>query len=290
MFKIIFANEFIKQIFLQKDRLEDSTREELLLYKRKLAKSGEVCGAEAVRMFPILEICYRVPCRNFNLVYVVYSKLKQIHLYGFELEPVHKLRELQDSLEDNWRSENDDLTIYIPQADRPEKIIRVLEVLSQDYCTSLEIGIKLGHKGKKAKDKARHGSYFGRALVELKLVDRYRKGNLYSYIYKLTEDGARIASCSDRWTQSKLLAEAMLKFYPIQVIFDEITIGKQPLTLDLVTDLVDQLLSPGNHKTKTLERRAKCLIRWITWISSVKGIFIHMPVANELQLCLPLFE
>lgn len=297
MFKLVPANKFMEQILLRPDDLENDVREELTLYINKLEMSGEVCGANFVRMAQFsenslsvaTEPSYQIPCRNVNLVYIVDKKKQLIYLYGFEVDPVKKIREIQDSLNSYWEDEDEDLNWYVPQADRPDKLLRALELINEGYCTALELAIKLNHKGKKDRDKARHGSYFGRALVELGLAKRHRNGS-HSYIYELTDKGREIASCSDRWARLRLLAQAMLGFYPVEAIFHEVTLSKQPLTLDLIMELVDQLLSPGNHKEKTLKRRAECLMRWVIWVSSVEGIFIHRPVENELQLRLPFLE
>ena len=50
MFKVVPANKFMEQILLRPDDLENDVREELTLYINKLEMSGEVCGANFVRM------------------------------------------------------------------------------------------------------------------------------------------------------------------------------------------------------------------------------------------------
>lgn len=116
-------------------------------------------------------------------------------------------------------------------------------------------------------------------------MERYRQGR--SYIYKLTESGKRIGCSQDRDTQERLFAESMIGFYPIQVIIEEITKGDKELEVELIKQLIDDRLSPGNHKPQTSHRRAQCLRTWTVWLSRVMGIPFRRQGAEGVQLYIP---
>jgi hypothetical protein len=69
-------------------------------------------------------------------------------------------------------------------------------------------------------------------LIELKLVQRSRQDR--SYIYKVTDAGQRLATSTNWDTQQRLFAEAMIGYYPIQVILEEITRGEKELEVELI--------------------------------------------------------
>lgn len=287
MFEIKLANELAINLACSSDNTyNEDLKEQFYIYLNKLRTSGEISGCETVRVIGVVELAYLIPCREFNIVYIVYNKLNLVTVYLFDIDPYRKIFQSQNLLEEAWRTEEDDLNIYIPQADRPDKILQTLELVNQGFTTSLMIGIQLGHKGKKDEYKARHGSYFCRSAVELKLLTSRRNGK-YPYTYELTNTGNYIANCLDKDTQNRLLAQAMLSFYPVQVIFDEINLGKTALTIELIEELIIQLLYPGDRECKTIKRRAKCLMRWTLWVAKVAQIPIRCTNENYLQLYLP---
>lgn len=288
MFEIEFADSLTKQITSDIDtNWDEDSREQFYIYLDKLKNSGEISGSHTARILGVPELAYLIPCRNFNIVYIVYRQLNLIRIYVSHVDPKKNLTRTQIRLEENWRNEEDDFNIYIPQADKPDKIVRTLELVNQGFNTSIEIGIQLGHKGRKAEYIARHGSYFCRAAVELKLLKRYRGGRS-SYIYELTSKGNSIANNSDRDTQYYLLAQAMLEFYPVQVIFDEISLGKTALTIELIEELIVQFSYPSDRECKTIQRRAKCLMRWILMVAKVTQTPVRCTEEDCLQLYLPL--
>lgn len=288
MFKIEFANKLAIHLASSSDNIGDKDfSEQFCIYLNALRNLGEIPGCEIVRIIGVVELAYLIPCREFNIVYVVYKQLNLIRVFIFDIDPLCNFLQNKNLLEEAWRTEEDDLNVYIPQADRPDKILRTLELVNQGFNTSLMIGIQLGHKGKKDEYKARHGSYFCRAAVELKLLTSHRNGKS-AYIYDLTSTGHFIANCPDKDTQYRLLAQAMLNFYPLEVIFNEINLGKTALTIELIEELIIQLLYPGDRDCKTIKRRAKCLMRWTLWVARVVQIPIRCTKENCLQLYLPL--
>jgi len=63
---------------------------------------------------------------------------------------------------------------------------------------------------------ARRGDYLGRPVMEIGLASRGSAENKSSSIYVLTDRGKRIAQSDDQETRERLLAEALLGFYPIR--------------------------------------------------------------------------
>lgn len=59
--------------------------------------------------------------------------------------------------------------------------------------------------------------------MEISLASRGSAENKSSSIYVLTDRGKRIAQSDDRETRERLLAEALLGFYPIQMIIEKTT-------------------------------------------------------------------
>ncbi|MBD2089517.1 hypothetical protein H6F67_06580 [Microcoleus sp. FACHB-1515] len=281
MFQLISGNRLATEI-LTKLHKRDSRFDDAAMYLQRLAQAGHLFGAKLIRFAQDLSICegFQISCRSCQIVYTVETKKKQIKIYGFEMDASQRFSAYIDSIETGWQSEETEVEIYIPQADRPDKLIRTLELVCEGYTNSFDLGVGLGHGGRKYNldDIARHGSYFARAAEELKLLTHRKEGR--SYKYELTTVGRYIATCRDRTAKERLLAKAMLGFYPVQAVFNEITRAKQNLTRELVEEIIE-LVSPGNHKAETITRRANCLMKWVTWVAFIEEVPIFHQ--NETQ-------
>jgi len=292
MFQLISGNRLATEI-LKKLHKRDSRFDDATMYLQGLAQAGHLSGSKFIRFAQGLDICegFQISCRTCQIVYTVEAKKKLIRIYGFEMDASQRISEYIDLLETDWQSEETEAGIYIPQADRPDKLIRALELVHEGHTNSFDLGVGLGHGGRKYNpdDIARHGSYFARAAEELKLLTHRKEGR--SYKYELTTTGKYIATCRDQTAKERLLARAMLGFYPVQAIFDEITKAKRNLTRELVEELIE-LISPGNHKAETITRRATCLMKWVTWVAFIEEvpIFHQNEAQDTTDIQLSLFE
>lgn len=253
MYKFEYENEFIKSKLCHPDQwFDEEAKEELQGYLKILKETGEITGANVeVGIRPgITGFVYEISGRTLNLVYSILPGSKIIKFFNeLKLRSVFQRDEWQSYQLEQSKGEEEitqNRTWEIPQADKPDKIIKSLFLINKGINTSESLGRELGHNGKKPKDVARHGSYVTQAGELLKLVQRSRQGR--SYIYKLTDAGQCLATSTNRDTQQRLFAEAMIGYYPIQVILEEITRGEKELEVELIQQLIDRRLSPGSHK------------------------------------------
>jgi hypothetical protein len=291
MYRFEYENESIKYKLCHPDEwLDEEPKEELQGYLKRLKETGEITGANVeVGIRPgITGFVYEISGQTLNLVYSILPSSKVIFFDEVKLISVFQRDEWQNhQLEQSRLNEAiiQNLTWDIPQADKPDKIIKSLSLINKGINTSENLGRELGHNAKKPKDVARHGSYITQAGKELKLVQRSRQDR--SYIYKVTDAGQRLATSTNWDTQQRLFAEAMIVYYPIQVILEEITRGEKELEVELIQQLIDSRLSPGCYKAKTSYRRAQCLRTWTLWLSRTMGIPIRRKGEEGLQLYIP---
>lgn len=246
-----------------------------------LKKTAEISGSEPCRLLEIPRICRSIISGDINLVYDVVKEKNLIRIYGFDLDPRKNILKMKSNLEQEW-NEDEERYVYIPQTDRPEKIIKTVELVGQGFVKSFDIGRELGHKGKQ-ETLRRHGSYFTRTCTELNLLKYNLVGK--SRIYSLTDFGEQLIKFNDHWDKYSFLSKLMLDFEPVTMIFDEIYGGENTLTLEFVEEMIE-IISPGNHSLKTIERRAKCLMRWVLWVANIEKIPVRCSEKSGMQLFL----
>jgi len=189
-------------------------------------------------------------------------------------------------LEDDW-NDNDVLSI-IPQCDKPQKLINVLEFIYEGITDSAEIAYRLGNRAVKDKDNARHGQYAKQALEQLKLIRTERCGK--KFLVELTDKGRLIAKANNLDLKSRLLIESMLNYPPIWKILNAVSLTEFKLNNGFV--LSDQVIKEivfdeTIRDADTCNRRAQTLKSWIKWISKYSGIPICL---NDdcIQLTIPM--
>lgn len=222
----------------------------------KLKQTGEIAGA--ICGFNLIapgRIYYTLTGRNFQLAYTVDSCKKEIRFYEFQ-QVSHQI-DWETALEKDLR-DGEEQPIYIPQIGDPHKFIRTVELIDCGTNTSKELGGAFGSGAKKDKDLARRGDYLGRPIIEFGLALRTQIDKQSPSIYVLTDRGRRIAQNNDPEIRERLLAEALLGFYPIQMIIEETTHGDKELTKELIQEIIS-LVSFGDCGGTTNPRRARAL-------------------------------
>ncbi|BAQ59810.1 hypothetical protein GM3708_216 [Geminocystis sp. NIES-3708] len=230
MFEIELANQFF-------DNISTDKLEVIKTIFEHLKKHGDIEGSDAWRLPEIPRICYVFTCGEINLLYDVLKEHNTIRVYGFDLDPRKNIMRMMNSLKHEW-NEDEEHYPYIPQTDRPEKIIRTVEIVHQGFVNSFDIGRELGHKGKQETLK-RHGSYFTRTCTELNLLKYNLRGK--TRIYYLTDFGEQLIKFNDHWDRYSFLSKLMLDFKPVTIIFDEIYYGKNALTLELIQEKIEMI-------------------------------------------------
>lgn len=250
---------------------------------------------------PVFQLVFQFDGLRFKASYSVNENLRVVTIENFEIKHVVDMNVIISRLEKQLSSQ--DFLGDIPQADRPTEIIRTLEFIHIGYNTALEIGERLGHRGVKQSDIRRHGCYKLNAAINLGLAERYKKD--CKTFYRLTDRGQKIADLGiksvksktvildprnkDISTQYRLMIEAMLGYYPVRLIFDEIVRPQKGLKLKEIQSLIDTKIKPGHHSPKTSFRRARCLMTWMCWMTMVSGIPVFREDSNDAQLVLKLF-
>jgi hypothetical protein len=123
-------------------------------------------------------------------------------------------------------------------------------------------------------------------VMEIGLASRGSAENKSSSIYVLTDRGKRIAQSDDQETRERLLAEALLGFYPIQMIIEKTTRDDQELTKELIQEVIS-LVSFGDCGGTTNPRRASSLQALVNWVSRWAGIPIRREGSDGVQLYIP---
>lgn len=122
--------------------------------------------------------------------------------------------------------------------------------------------------------------------MEFGLASRYQEHKKSSSIYVLTDRGIQIAQSNDAETRERLLAEALLGFYPIQVIIEEITRSDKELTKELIQDVIS-MVSLGDCGGTTNPRRASSLRALVNWVTRWAGIPVRRAGSDGVQLYIP---
>lgn len=293
MFQVVFNSPDLKLVLRSKPSrkrfLDYEISDELSTVMESLEKYGQISNAKPKRDFKldIPEIAYELEGLTFKLIYSVSSQEKIVKIYELERKCYLQMSVLNSYIENSFYDEETELNIL--QVDKPTKIIETIELIYQGINTSYEIGLKLGHKGVKHKDIARHGQYKLQAARELKLAEKSKKEG--THVYRLTEKGSLIAAIGteinidgkiikknlnkDISTQYKLMIEAMFEFYPVRFIYENIILTGKQLEVDTIKNLIDTKFKPNHYSQKptgTSERRAQCLKSWMVWVAGVSGI------------------
>ena len=259
--------------------------QELQPVLERLRQTGEISGASCgFNLIAPGRVYYTLTGQTFQIAYIVDSAIKQVRFYEFQQvsHPIDWKTALQQDLRNG-----EDQPVYIPQDGDPRKFIKTVELIHCGINTPKGIGVAIGSRAKEDKNVARKGYYLGRALIELDLVsrDQGKKGSLNAYV--LTDRGKRIAQSNDEETRERLLAEALLGFYPIQVIIAETTTrGNKELTKELIQDIIFRV-SLGDCGGTTNPRRASSLRALVNWVSRWAGIPIRRAGNDGIQFYIP---
>ena len=175
--------------------------------------------------------------------------------------------------------------ICIPQIGDPHKFIKAIDFIHAGANTPKSLAIEFGSPAKKDKDLARRGDYIVKPLIEFGLATRERISGKSSSIYVLKDRGQRIAENSDQETRERLLVEALLGFYPIQVILEETTSGGKELTKELIQEVISRI-TLGDCGGTTKPRRASSLRALVNWVSRWAGIPVQRS-SECVQLYIP---
>lgn len=274
MFKIEFVNNYLKEKFENLGKYFPSeVCQELPFFLEALQKDGEISNSDY-----FMGHINKISTLTFELTYRSDFQNKVVKISDLKVKSLDLLKTrftIQDSLSDK------DVLERLPQCDKPDKIIKAIELINQGVTDTYQLGLDLGHKGKKKRDIARHGQYAHSALEELKIIKRTQKGR--KLIPEITEKGKLIANAPDDDTKKRLLIEAMINYQPVWKVIGEVTEGQQELTDKLVKELV---FPEADHSSKTSNRRAQTIKNWVKWISKFTGIPIHLP-SQGLQLTIP---
>lgn len=284
MYRFTYFDAQIKSMFSDRKAFWDSELEqELSSVLETLKQYGEVEGASYGIKPGVTGLVYELKGRTFQITYTVNVVRQEIRFYEFQ-QVSHSI-DWKTALEQDLYGD-EAKPICVPQIGDPHKFIRTVKLICSGVNTSKDLGVALGSCAKKDKDLARRGDYLGRPLMEIGLARRYSTANQSSSIYALTEQGERIANSSDQETCERLLAEALLGFYPIQMIIEETTCGNKELTKELIQEIIS-LVSLGDCGGKTNPRRASSLRALVNWVTRWAGIPIRREGNSGVQLYIP---
>ncbi len=285
MYRFEYANKFLKQILSDRETFCDSELEqELQPVLKRLKECGEADptgGANFGCKPGVAGIVYDLQGKTFKIIYTVSSELKVVKFYEFH----------QMSYSIDWKtaletlSNDDDKECCIPQIGEPKKFFKAIDLIYQGIETPRDLGNAMGSLAKKDKDLARRGYYYSDFLEELGLLKIIKVGKA-SGTYKLTAKGELIAQNYDIDTRSRLFAEALLGYTPLQIIIRATTNGKKQLTLEFIGEVIRQVTKDGCGGT-TNPRRASSLRALVNWVSRMAGIPICRKGQEGVQLYIP---
>ncbi|NJO51290.1 MAG: hypothetical protein HC840_19665 [Leptolyngbyaceae cyanobacterium RM2_2_4] len=284
MFKFTYFDSQIKTILSGRSTFCDpAVEQELAPVLEVLKQNGEVEGACCGVKPGVSGLVYELWGRTFQLAYAVDVPRKEIRFYEFQ--QISHLIDWKTALDQDLRR-GEQQPIYIPQIGDPHKFIKTVELIYRGTNTAKGLGVAFGSGAKKEKDLARKGDYLGRPVMEIGLASRGSAENKSSSIYILTDRGKRIAQSDDQETRERLLAEALLGFYPVQMIIEKTTRDDQELTKELIQEVIS-LVSFGDCGGTTNPRRASSLRALVNWVSRWAGIPIRREGNDGVQLYIP---
>ena len=285
MYRFRYQDDHVKRMLSDRNTFWDPELEdELSPVLEKLKQTGEIAGANCgVNLIAPGKIYYTLSGRTFQLAYTVDPDKKEIRFYEFQ-QVSHQM-DWSIVLEEDLGAGKEQ-PIYIPQIGDPHKFIKTVELIYRGINTSKDLGIAFGSGAKKDRDLARRGDYLGRPIIEFGLASRSQLDKQSPSIYVLTDRGKRIAQSNDLETRERLLAEALLGFYPIQMIIEETTREEKELTRELIQEIIS-LVSFGDCGGTTNPRRASSLRALVNWVTRWAGIPIRREGNDGVQLYIP---
>jgi len=285
MYRFEYANQDLKHRLCERNTFSDiDLEQELRPVLKRLKECGEADyagGADFGCKPGIAGIVYELQGKTFKLIYTVSSELKIVKFYEFYLMS-HSIdwQVALDTLSDSCEKE-----YCIPQIGEPKKLLKAIALIYQGIETPRDLGKAMGSLAKKDKDIARRGYYYSDFLEELGLLKIIKSGRS-SCTYKLTARGELIAKNSDIDTRTRLFAEALLGYIPLQIIINATTKGENQLTLELIGKVIRQVTKDACGGT-TNPRRAKSLRALVNWVSRMAGIPICHKGQEGVQLYIP---
>ncbi|MFM6309251.1 MAG: hypothetical protein ACKPGB_13425, partial [Dolichospermum sp.] len=219
-----------------------------------------------------------------NLFYRPDFEKGEVLIIALKVKPADVFRQ-RFNIRDEW--DDKDVLESIPQYDKPEKIVKAIELIHQGIQDSYELGYELGHRGKKREYISRHGQYAKHAIEQLELIVITRKGR--QYLVELTEKGRRIAEGINDELKLRLLYEAMLHYPPVWRIIVAVSERDSQLNDGILNDeLVKNIAFPEILRgADTSNRRSQTLKNWIKRISKFSGIPIRLHNSG-MQLTIPM--
>ena len=284
MFKFTYFDSQIRSILSDRSTFCDlAVEQELAPALEVLKQAGEVEGALCGVKPGVSGLVYELKGKTFQLTYTVDVPRKEIRFYEFQ--QISHVIDWKTALEKDLRR-GEEQPIYIPQIGDPHKFIKTIELIHGGTNTPKSLGVAFGSGAKKEKDLARRGDYLGRPVIEFGLASRGSVENQSASIYVLTDRGKRLAQSKDQETRERLLVEALLGFYPIQMIIEKTTRDDQELTKELIQEVIS-LVSFGDCGGTTNPRRASSLRALVNWVSRWAGIPIRREGNDGIQLYIP---
>jgi hypothetical protein len=279
MFNIKAESELQKQLNNLEDYYPPEVCVEINQYLEILKRDGQFSKTDFYDVNT-----NKIPGLTCNLFYRPDFAKKEVLIIGVRVKLADVFRQ-RFKIMDEW--DDKDVLESIPQYDRPEKIVKAIELIHQGIKDSYELGYKLEHRGKKKEYISRHGQYAKHALEQLKLIIRTRKGN--QYLVELTEKGRRIAEGINDDLKLRLLYEAMLHYHPVWRIIVAVSERDSQLSDGILNDeLVKNLAFPEILRdADTSNRRSQTLKNWIKRISKYSGIPIRLHNSG-VQLTIPM--
>lgn len=282
MYRLTYGNDEVRQQFSEKKAFWDPELErELRPVLEMLKATGEVEGTSCgVNLIAPGQLYYELAGYNFSIGFTVNADRQEICFYEFQPRS-HEL-DWKAALDQDL-SDGEEEKIYIPpQIGDPHKFIKAVQCIGQGTNTSKALGIAFKSKAKADKDIGRRGDYLGLPLLELGLAYREPNPNGVGSVYLLTSRGQHIAQSPDAETRERLLVEALLGYYPIQVLIAETTKGQKELTKALIEETID-IVSMGDCGGLTRPRRASSLRALTNWVTRWAGIPIRREGTDGVQ-------
>ena len=272
MYKFTYFDDRVRLILKDGKALWNmELRQELFPVLETLQKTGEVEGAICGRKPGVNGLLYELRGRTFLITYAVDSIRKEVRFYEFH-QVFHSV---------DWKTEleqdlcgGEEQMVCIPQVGDPHKFIKAIDLIHSGANTPKNLASEFGSPATQDVYLARRGAYLVKPLIEFGLATRERVAGKLSSIYMLTDRGQRIAESSNQETRKRLLVEALLGFYPIQLIIEETTLGEKELTKELIQEVIARI-TLGDCGELISRRRVSSLWALVNWVSRWVGIPIQ---------------
>lgn len=183
------------------------------------------------------------------------NKQKHYSIIDGEIE-MEDIIELAESIELTSEPE-----IPFPQADTFERVISLCELLKEKKLTKDEITEKYSFN-------SRQSNYYASAGMYLGLIEKHMKNNVPCYF--LTKKGKELFNLSLKKRQLELV-KCILEHEVFLKIFKLWLKGEKPSTKDRV-DIMKEVGIYNVKSEKTLKRRSRTILSWLTWILELKNV------------------